>query len=153
MDKFRGEFAKRVGCNDSEPFYRDQHDHRICAHPLEAWRKFVGDPEDEVYQWLVDGALGGLRSHPSCTCIFPPSREDEDGLRDPEELYAEGPMFASYDSVEEDDDAWDEVMRLVGETFLDMFHSYGDAVAYLNVAELILSKFGLIKKFEGGKLK
>ena len=152
LQECRCKFGEFLGTPDVWPLFPSLMDCNIAAGLLEAWRCRVGDPESEVNKWLLAGAPGGLVLHPESCNIFPPSREDEDELGDPASLERLGESFASYDTVEEDDDAWTEVNRLASLGYLERFNDYSALCSWLG-DEPVLSKFGMIVKNKNGVIK
>ena len=152
LQKCRNEFGEFLGTTDVQPLHPLLPDCKIAAGLLEAWRKKVGDPESEVFKWLMAGAPGGLLLHPEPCGIFPPSREDERDLDDLTSLPRLGEDFSSYQTVEEEDEAWEEVNRLADLGYLRRYDPYEQVCAALG-DEPVLSKFGMIVKSKGGKTK
>jgi hypothetical protein len=59
----------------------------------------------------------------------------------------------SYQSVEDDDYAWDEVQRLVQKGFLAEARNLSECKSILNGDTPVVSKFGMVIKEKGGKVK
>jgi len=60
--------------------------------------------------------------------------------------------FAPYASVEQDDDAWQEILKLTDKSWLKRFRSLEELTAFLGESP-VLSKFGLVVKIRYDKIK
>jgi hypothetical protein len=112
-----------------------------------------GDPDAEAARWTVAGTPAGILVHPAKVGIFPDAVEDPKCI-DPERAVFENPEFRrSYESVENDTHAWDELHRLVGKGFVTKAPTLAKCVAELGGDVPVISKFGMIVKEKQGKSK
>ena len=125
----------------------------VRAELLAAWVRSSSDPDVHVPAWLAQGTPAGIRAHPESCGIFPCAGEDEDELNDPELLETQHDTFASYASVEADSFAWDEVQKIVGQGWMKEFDSLRDCTEFLGGETPVLSKFGMVVKMRGTKIK
>ena len=122
----------------------------IRAGLLEGWRAAAGDPDWAVTTWLRStGVPAGLRRHPEDCGIFP--RTDVPAGA-PEMLHTDMDEFKPYTSVETDEDAWQEVLRLTGRRWLKKLATHREVVEFLG-EEPVLSKFGLVVKVRFDRIK
>jgi len=121
----------------------------IRADLLSGWSAKASDPDKAVIDWLRNtGVPAGLRRHPEDNGIFPrlePSPQTLEAECPPEE-------FTPYSSVEEDDDAWKEILRLTDKKWLKQFSTLDELRTYLG-EDPVLSRFGLIIKIRYDKVK
>ena len=119
LDIIRRDMADLFEVSDIGPVSKKDFSTEIRVGLLEGWRAAAKDPDWAVTRWLAsDGVPAGLRRHPEDCGIFPHA---EDDCADPDILQAELDNFASYSAVENDDDAWEEVQRLVSKGWLTQF--------------------------------
>ena len=90
--------------------------------------------------------------HPAKTCIFPDAVEDSQCI-DPLTAEFEDPeVRRSYESVENDVHAWDELHRLVYKGFVAKIATLAGCKAHLGGDIPAVSKFGMIEKKKDGKV-
>jgi hypothetical protein len=91
--------------------------------------------------------------HPVQVGVFPDAVEALDCV-DPLQATFEDPEHrCSYESVERDDGAWEELHRLVDKGFVTKIPTLGACVRELDGEVPIISKFGMIVKVKQGKVK
>ncbi|CAK0837579.1 unnamed protein product [Prorocentrum cordatum] len=71
----------------------------------------------------------------------------------PEELATDYGHHQAYRSVEEDDEAWSDIMALVQRGWLRQCGSLGEVAAFLDGEAPVLSKFGIVTKTRNGRIK
>ena len=115
-----------------------------------AWCRLCGDPDTEAASWCLEGAPAGLLEHPSQIGIFPDAVEDADGLDPVVAEFADPELRMSYQAVENDPFALEEVERLRSRGFLTRHDDFAACRADLQGEEPVVSKFGMIIKKRQG---
>ena len=141
----RTAIAGVLGIDVPEPFTAKSHDTELCGELLEAWTRAARDPDEEAASWPRLGAPAGVLEHPAQVGVFPDATEPADHC-DPEDLEQINPEERhSYASVEHDPFAYEELQRLVGLSYLDVYNDY-PALERAVGGSPIISKFGMIIK-------
>ena len=145
--------AEAVGASDCEPLAAGGPQNNICSGILQAWCKLCGDPDSEAASWCVNGAPAGILEHPQQLGIFPDAVEDDDWLDPVETDFGDPEARRSYQSVEADPHAFEEVERLRSKGFLTRHSTLAECRADLGGQHPVVSKFGMITKSKHGKTK
>ena len=152
---FRQRLGELLGTQDIEPLNAEENSSTLCGGLLEAWTKMAGDPDLEAAGWPRLGAPAGILLHPQQVGVFPPAVEDAD-IIDPEEAegtFEDPEQRQSYQSVEDDDHAVEEVARLASLGFIKAAYSVQQCVDMLDGDTPIVSKFGQVVRVKNGKTK
>ena len=151
LDEARHLFGDLVGVKDIGPIKQGDFSTEIRANLLEGWRNLANDPDWAVTSWLCgDGVPSGLRRQPEDCGIFP--KMDDESDAETMDMTDNVDDFEPYASVENDEDAWSEVMRIVDKGWLKQLPNIEEVTRYLGERP-VLSKFGLIVKVRHGKTK
>jgi len=151
LDKVRWMLANEFGVDDIEPVKKGDLATEIRAELLAGWSRVAEDPDWAVIEWLRTlGVPAGLRLQPADCGNFPRTTNPPEG--DPEALDSNPMDFTPYSSVEQDDEAWHEVQRLVAKKWLKQLDSLKEVEDFLG-EKPVLSKFGQIIKVKLDKIK
>ena len=121
---------------------------------LSAWRIAASDPDDQPEKWWREGAPAGIRMHVEDRGIFP--LHDKDDLNAPvdcESLSTDLDSFFNYANAEEDDDAWEELMRFANAGCLKVLNTWKETTDFLDGETPVLNKLNVISKERNGKIK
>ena len=99
--------ASVVGCQDVRRGFQMGCECEVRPQLLADWRKFVGDPDDQVEVWFREGAPLGIVAKPLPRNIFPEYSE-QDAANDPASLASET-WDGKKSKAETDADAMKEV--------------------------------------------
>ena len=129
------------------------HDVRIevDGHFVEAWRRFAGDPDYEVMRWLVFGAPAGVEAHSDGVAVGacqPPG----DKVKEAKDVTFYQVSRTNYDSVGGDPHAKEEVEKLIGSGFADVFDAYKELLAACKGTP-VLSNFKMETKTLADRVK
>ena len=150
LGRSRAAFAEFLGVTDLGPVSEGDFSTEIWAGLLEGWRCAAKDPDWAACEWLRrSGVPAGIIHQPPDCGIFPKVPPDMLFEGDLEEY---GLDTQPFESVEEDEEAWQEVMRLTDKKWLKRFPSLNAATSFLG-RRPVLSRFGLVVKTKKGKTK
>ena len=130
---------------------RFEHLTNVDAHLLEAWRKAAGDPDDQVYQWLTQGAPAGILHPILDPGIFPDTSGPS--ATHPDELGCDEATFRNYAGVEENVATETELQSHIDMQHIIAFDTCEELTEYVGGGKVILNKIGLIEKVRNGKKK
>ena len=154
VEACRSRLADHWNITNVRPSDDGTHSTELRAELLGGWRAAAGDPDDQPEQWLAGGAPGGVRAHPLDRGVFPIVPADErPAVEDPEALHTDFDEFVNYLGTECDDDAFQELERLVGKKFVRRFDTLDEVIRFLDGETPVLSRIGIITKLRGGKLR
>lgn len=123
----------------------------VDAHLLEAWRKAAGDPDDQVFQWLTQGAPAGVLDAIKDPGIFPDTSGPS--AMDPDDLDCDEATFRNYAGVEDNVETEAELRSHISNKHIVSFGTYNELTEYVGGGKVILNKIGLIEKIRNGKKK
>ena len=111
-------------------------------------------PGCSVADWCWDGAPSGVTEDPLLDDLFPAELSATNPDIDHVELVRSVEDFSNYPGFEVDDGAVNEVLAYAKRDppFLLELDSWDEVVQYLG-SEPILSRFGVLKRWKGGRLK
>ena len=152
LELARAKVATVVNAASPHPFVPDGPRCAVAGDLLLAWAQACRDPDADTALWATHGAPAGILVHPARTGIFPDAVEDQ-GCVDPLETeFGDPALRHSYDSVECDDHALDELHRLVDKGFVKKVSTLEECKAALNGETPVVSKFGMVEKKVQGKV-
>ena len=150
LEPLRARLAEFLGVSDWAPVADGDFSTCIRAGLLAGWQKMAGDPDCAVPCWLQSaGVPAGLRMQPEDCHIFPRTSLQANS---PEDLETDFSTHTPYASVESDDMAWEEILGMVQKRWLRRFDTLEEVTCYLGEAP-VLSKFGMLTKVRGGRVK
>ena len=143
--------AVMVGCTDTRVGTEAGYPCEIRVGLLEAWRKYSGDPDDQIEEWLKYGAPMGIDKRPEPRGIFP-VYTDAQAATSTADLLTEQPDFDDHTLAEEDQDALAELESMVARTWIRKFKSRHQAKRFVR-GRLVTSKLFVITKTKKVKTK
>ena len=120
----------------------------IDAHLLESWLRAAGDPDDQVFLWLTEGAPAGILYPIVDPGIFPETSEPSENR--PEDLHCDVGTFRNYAGVEDQDITEEELLAHLGKEHLIAFDTHAELSEHVG-GEPILNTIGFIEKVCNGK--
>ena len=135
----------KLNVNESSP--------RAClkANFLRLWAESAGDPGAKIVPWLVEGAPGGIESHPDLDGLFPRVPDVEE-IVPPEELFTDFDSFKNYQGVEGNLDARNAIQGYIRKGYLSCHDTLEGCVSFLGGSTPVLSKLGCIVKVKENEL-
>ena len=118
---------------------------------IKEWRRYVGEPDDQVELWLCDGSPLGIVARPVDRGIFPLYTDAGSAVVDPASLASETLTGRAFKAAA-DPDAISEISTLVSKNWLKRFSSKAQAKRFVK-GKLILSDLIVITKVKRSRVK
>jgi len=151
LDHVRQIVADWLKVDDIGPVDTGEITTELRGELLRGWQIMSEDPDNAVCDWLTNtGVPAGISVQPQDCGIFP--HHDGEPGQDSAIPECDPSLFQTYQSVEADDFAAEEIQRYVERRWLREFDTLEDTIAFLGEAP-VMSKFGMITRMRAGKLK